>query len=420
MSYLAEYLQATENEICNDVRAYCLGLQNPQDYSYLPRPGKWLSRYKQYQKTIFILALLLKIVWLCGGGFIYFTLEALSHFKKYQKSINLTDQILKFDEFAIGFSERAFQVINASSLGRNPKAWIVLPWVEIPIDERSNVFSLYSLLSPGDFFKAWQFSIRSVFVLFSSKSTTHSVLQGYTAYKWFLTRLGLARLKQGHFLTAEHFDRWTILIDSVARDLRLSTENKPESKSHVVMVQHGVLGSLTQPADHSEAEQLEIKNKLTEVEHLYVYDEGSAEVFRHSILAQECRPQVHFFKPTIELQDTSRVKGQLRILFVGHPICEDTQILIFKKLSETFSLKAYYKPHPTSAPRREIQTLGWELITDKSYFPIVDLLVSYPSTLVTEYANKSIPAVVHPINLSPDDLQDYLIQLKSEINKISL
>lgn len=417
MSYLNEYLQAVENEICNDVRAYQLNLEKPEDFNYLPRPGKWLSRTKKNKKMIFLIGTLLRQIWIFGGALCYFSFEFVFNFKAFLRFSNRRTEVLKFDEYALGFSARALEIINTSSIGRTPKSWIVLPWTGIPTDEKLNVFSLYSILSPSDFFKAWLLSIQSIYILYKSTTTRPSLLQGYTAYRWFLTRLGLAHLEQGHFLTSEHFDRWTILIDAVVRNLRINDK----VDSTVSLVQHGVLGSLTSAADQQpEVVPFEVKNKLTEVRHLYVYDELSAKIFQQSILHSECSAQVHFFKPQIVLQETLKKKGQLRILFVGHPICEDLHIFIFSQLLKSHSIRAFYKPHPTSAPRREIGDLDWELISDKSYFPAVDLLISYPSTLVTEYSNKNIPAVQHPINLNPESAEPYLSQLRAEISKISL
>lgn len=417
MSYLSEYLQAVENEICNDVRAYQLNFENPKDFCYLPRPGKWLSQYKKNKKTIYFLGCIFRLFWILGGAIFYFSFEFVFNFKSFLRFPNRLSEILKFDEYALGFSTRALEIINTSSIGRIPKSWIVLPWTGIPADEKLNVFSLYSVLLPIDFLKAWLLSVQSVYILYKSPTTSPSLLQGYTAYRWFLTRLGLAHLERGHFLTSEHFDRWTILIDAVVRNQRISDK----VDSTISLVQHGVIGSLTSAADqHPEVVPFEVKNKLTEVRHLYVYDELSAKIFQQSILHSECLAQVHFFKPQIVLQETLKKKGQLRILFVGHPLCEDLHIFIFSQLLKSHSIRAFYKPHPTSAPRREIGDLDWEVVSDKSYFPEVDLLISYPSTLVTEYSNKNIPAVQHPINLNPDIAEPYLSQLRAEISKISL
>jgi len=42
----------------------------------------------------------------------------------------------------------------------------------------------------------------------------------------------------------------------------------------------------------------------------------------------------------------------------------------------------------------------------------VDLLISYPSTLVIEYENAGIPASVHPIDASIDDLAKFVTKTK--------
>ena len=52
MAEMKQYLQAFENEICNDERAYQLNLVSSSDYGYLPRPAKWLSRFKNQRKLL--------------------------------------------------------------------------------------------------------------------------------------------------------------------------------------------------------------------------------------------------------------------------------------------------------------------------------------------------------------------------------
>ena len=37
-------------------------------------------------------------------------------------------------------------------------------------------------------------------------------------------------------------------------------------------------------------------------------------------------------------------------------------------------------------------------------FPRVDLLISYPSTLVSEYAEQGVPTVMHSMDVTPDQI----------------
>jgi hypothetical protein len=414
MSFLNEFTSAVENEICNDERSYHLSFTKPEDYYFLPRPTKWLSSYSKNQKLIFCFGFLLYYFWLFGGALIFFTYQLIKSIAVFARVPSQIAQMTEKNEFALGFSERAMDIINKNSIGHEPQAWIVLPWVSSVNKRTSNYFNLFSMLSISDFFYAWLLSLQSVYLIHRSKSLKKWLLQSYTAFQWFLTRLALRKVRQAHFITSEHFDRWSILIDFVVTELR---QTSPSSLS---IVQHGILESLTDNESRSGLSVIDVKNKLKSVTSIFVYDEKSAQIFCNSILDSKCRPQISFFAPQIVLQKVLRHAGKISVLFVGHPICEDLHIQLLKELSDSVNVIAYYKPHPTNAPRQIVKDQSWILITDKLFFPEVDLLVSYPSTLVTEYAHFGISAVLHPINLLPKESGEILKQILELSSKISL
>ena len=254
-AFLTEYLHSVENEICNDLRAYELNFAQAKDYSYLPRPNKWISVYKNRQKSIRIAGIFLFYFWLFGGAIFYFAYEMVINWIYSIRIPDRKNEILNINEFALGFSERSFKVINKESLGRAPQAWIVLPWVDIQCDPQRNIFSLYSLLNFGDYVQAWLLSVRSLILLYTSESTSSSLLQGYTAYRWFLTRLGFAKFKHGHFITAEHFDRWILMIDSMIHQLKMDGVHQVS----LTVVQHGALDDLSSMATVADSLKINLK-----------------------------------------------------------------------------------------------------------------------------------------------------------------
>lgn len=421
MAELKEYFQAFENEIGNDDKAYQLNLVNSVDYGFLPRPAKWLSRMKSYRILLNVFSFILRWFWYAGGAVIFFTFQCIQDYLKYRKMDSVDLKLLDRYDFGLGFSERAFEVINVNSIGKSIQCWLLLPWVQPKNDLflHSRVINMYSLMRTSDFFLAWLYSVRAIYVCLFKNDFRPQVLQTYTAFRWFIIRFGLSRIPNGHFYTAEHFDRWSILADQIVNLMKRSGK-----ESSLSVVQHGLLGSLTQVSgEESKQNNLFIKHKLKSVSRLYAYDQNSADIFTQQIFAPELtRIEVHFFKPQIQLQK-SLLPGtsSLKILFVGHPICENFQLQLLKKMTlENSDVQLYYKPHPTSAPHQSIREQKWVVIDDKGYFPEVNLLISYPSTLVSEYAFLGIEALVHPINISANEVDTFYKELRSKMNKLSL
>lgn len=417
MTYLEEFVCAVENEVVNDNCIYQIYSVNPSDFSYLPRPAKWLARHKDHKLFIYSLGLIVRYFWLLGGGALFFSFKCIQSLMSFTAKPHLSGEVLRKTEFGLGFSDRAYDIINVNSLGRELQAWIVLPWLGITksANSKSDLYSIESLLELKDFYKAFILSIRSIYFLRNAKLTSSHVLQGYTAFHWFLTRIALSKLNHGSFYTSEHFDRWALLIDFVVSDLK-----EKGHQASLSVVQHGMLKSLTNTSHVEDLQSYSVRHRLKSVSSIYVYDNESARVFNDSILEKGAKSEVYFFKPQISLQKIEKTAGQVTLLFVGHSICEEMQVYLFQQLQKTTTIKAYYKPHPTCVPHQSVRNENWILIDTPAFYPAVDLLVSYPSTLVTEYASHGISAVIHPINLSSETASDILKQIREYIAKISL
>jgi len=91
------------------------------------------------------------------------------------------------------------------------------------------------------------------------------------------------------------------------------------------------------------------------------------------------------------------------LLFVGHQLCENAHIALMRELMAVGGVQCFYKPHPTIGASNRILKLPWTVVPDREVFPQVNVIVSYPSTMVAEYAAHGIPAVVHPMDVSSVD-----------------
>ena len=311
-------------------------------------------------------------------------------------------------------------LIHPAIFGRLPETWITMPWApprRVPVGAVS--VDVFSLLSRAELWQAFCNAVHATYVLFWRKRTSKWVLQSYTAFRWFAVRTAVDKLP-GQLVMAEHYDRWAVLVDSSMRAGRKSVlPSGAARKRELVLVQHGALGDLgSSAATTSDAPKL--PRKLGAVSQLYVYGADSERAFKRDVLTEGCVRRglkVHYFKPTIELTDFSAYTG-LRLLFVGHPLCETLHVHVFEILRSQFDFKGYYKPHPMAPMSASLKQVGWEIIEDVSKFPVVDLLIAYPSTLVVEYDGLGIAAAVHPMNLGREDAESYMKSVCEMINSI--
>lgn len=409
---IAEYLLATQNEIAIDQSMYALCGLSPKDFGFAPRPSK-LVAYARYRVLLHMLMVLLRTAWRWGGARLLFRAQC----KRLRAQLPRQAGAVGggFDAFALGFSARAAQLITAQLIG-DRFCWVTLPWVPVQLGDQP-AMAITDLLDQADLEKALGYAIAASRKLNTSAKTARWGLQSYTAFRWFCVRLALEKLHAKTLLIAEHYDRWAILADRVmwaarARDARTALG--------IVLVQHGALEALGDSgADPPRRLPVELACRLRSVETLYAFDQGSVAIIRDAVLSPLCRlapDAVRLYSPVIHLRQM-QTNHPLRLLFVGHPVCETLHVHIIEALGEGIS--SYYKPHPANPSSARVNSATWTVIHDKTIFPEVDLLISYPSTLVKEYEGVNIPAIIHPLNMPPADAGDLIESIKRAVELLA-
>ena len=320
----------------------------------------------------------------------------------------------------LALSSRVGDIIIQRDFEKLPHVWITVPWAplrQLPVNAVS--VDVFSLLSMKELWQAFCDALHATYVILGRKRTSKWGLQSYTAFRWFVVRAAVDKFS-GKFVMVEHYDRWAVLVDSSVRANRKSVfSSSAVQVRELVLIQHGTLGNLGSPAaDASDA--LKLPRKLGSVSQLYVYGVESENIFKRDVLTEGCVRRglsVHYFKPSIDLIDILTSSG-LRLLFVGHPLCESLHKYVFESLNAQLDFKGYYKQHPMAPMSASMKDVGWEIIEDISTFPAVDLLIAYPSTLVVEYDGLGIPAAVHPMNLGCEDAENYMKSVYEMINSI--
>lgn len=406
------YLNALRNEIAIDEFFYASQGKNPGSYGFIPRPLLWLAKYADKQNLFCFFAFVLKFFLFFGGWFFFFLIDflrSLNHFKG-RKVLGNQNCV------ALAFCNRAYEVIEPNM----PKidscyVWVHFPWNE-PKQLKANDINCFSLLSKKEAFLVLLQSVLCWYLLFFTSKRSIWVLQFYSFYRWLLVWNSLSKIQSDKYVCAEHFDRWAVLIDGL-----IAEKAKRGIQSKLIIVQHGILKFLDKDS-RKECFPFKLPYRLKMVSDVFVYDSFSAEVFKSEILCGRDRESEISFKTITNSFSLSPDKdkyscgAKFRVLFVGHPICLSHHLGLLQKLPK--ELDVFYKPHPTTKVAKEILSAGWKVIEEKDFFPKVDLLVSYPSTLVNDYKNLGIDSALHSLNPDSKEMGSCLKQILAKIKTV--
>lgn len=409
LRWIIDYLQASDNEILFDSNDFLFLKKDPENYGYFPRPTKWINRVGSHSSLSKLFWVITSHVWRFGGAYLFHVAQFAYFFIYCKFYVKRPTDLVNSPSFALALSSRAAEVIRRPNIEEAPNCWVTFPWAPIsklPGDSRE--FDAFVLIGTSELFRALIYSFIATGKLMCRRGSQQWPMHSYTAFRWFAVREAVAKL-DGDLFIAEHYDRWAILVDSIVCSRRRI--ESASASTRLALIQHGRIAGFNE-ARHQSQLHIDLRRRLKAVSKLYVYDELSEQIFRNSVLSPSSsylKLQVSYFRPTVLLQDTPRLRDdEIQVLFVGHPACERLHTFLFKRLKEKHAVKAYYKPHPLMNISTDLSELEWTVIQDKTYFPRVDFLVSYPSTLVDEYSSCGITAAVHPIDLSSENSDKFL------------
>lgn len=381
---------------------------NDNSFVGLPRPSRWVGFAKKYPAMLIAIFQFAKLAWVLGGGVAYFFYQLSVYFIKslFVPYKTLGGQVET--EFALGFSNRAMDVIGECSIGRQPDFWILFPWVRKKNHDKSlHVIDALSMVNFADFIIAFTLSVRALYTVGlarSGRGVGSMILPTYIAFQWFLARVILSKFNAKFFILSEHHDRWAVLADYLVK-------SKLVYGTSLVVVQHGVESNL------------KAAHRLRAVSRLYVYDEESLMAFENNIIDVgfvKDKLDVCFYMPRLTLKplDNYKFPYKISVLVVGHPSEEPLHVNLYKTLLEGLDINVIYKPHPTVRESKIVRKMGWFIWRDTEEFPVVDILISYPSTLVEEYHAVGIGAVIHPCGLGVDVAESYFSNVSAVLEVI--
>lgn len=373
------YVNATMNEIAVDEF-----ISGNKKFPALPRSGKWIEKNVSVYLLYFIYICLMCFFIL--GGFFIFSIACLMKdyfaYKKEKQAVNCTTI---GGNFYIEISEiGSCKVSNLYKDDLNSICFITMPWCRVSSVLPKKSVSIFSLLQPRDYLRWAKLIFATYFYFIINPFRLKWFLQSYSASRWYIVALALSKLK-GRFIISVHYDRWAVLIDAICK----------KNHNALTLVQHGSLKGWL----FSSYKEFTIPYRLSNVSEIYVYDDIEYDLFLNNVLA--CNffsPVIHYLPLTLELQPISA--ELFSILIIGHATCENEQLrLIELILSSVSRCVIYYKEHPKARASKSVSQSGVILIKEDNFFPDVNVVISYPSTLAWQYQEKNKQVYFHDLNI---------------------
>lgn len=396
---VVDYLRALRNEIAVDEHIVSMAGLDPAAFGKIPRPARWIGHARRLPVLSRLVQYLSLPLWYLLGPMLY-------RRQRCQVGAAPPPAPRQFDAAGqiLGLSHRTTDIVHERHLPQMPRQWLELPWAPLSgLPSDAEVIPAMTLLDEADIARSLALAALAHRALQGRRGLRGWGLQTYTAWRWFVARLAVDKLP-GPLLTTEHFDRWAVLADGSV----WCTRHKQPLRRLTVM-QHGAVN-----ADSAQPGLgLRLPTRLRAVGRLHVYSAADAEVFKREILSPRCaarEPDQTFYRPMVPLVDLARA-GRPTVLFVGHPLCEAAHCALMNALQRSTDVQAFYKPHPTTGTGKQVAALPWTVIQGRTVFPRADVIVSYPSTMVAEYAAHDIPAVVHSMDISITRILDRIPEI---------
>lgn len=259
-------------------------------------------------------------------------------------------------------------LVNANKIHLSKKANVnnIQCLIIKPSDKQHH--NITSTLKVRHFLLAYLYSVVGTIYLFIKIKDKRNIIQAYIALDFFLVLLALKDIK--HNMEAiyfcNHFDRWAVLIDNIFFDKEL------------ILIQHGVL-----------PEAISLPYKLKNINKVLTLNKNSKERFIKYLLANTSEITFKAMDISLDLQTVKHDKKS--ILVIGQPHTIERELEIISRINKHYIV--YIKPHPSFsfAPYSNIKNTI--LIKERHFYPKVDLVLNYESTLGIEYEASNIDVI---------------------------
>lgn len=362
----------------------------------IPKYNARLNAYNQYGKFFLIVDKLLSKFWL------FFSLSFL-----VAQCLKLIISFKKKLQANKNYEHLFF--INSPVSARLASSYIN----QFQIDENSCVFLLYkkefktflpinyftiNTLQCISFFERVKISCLSIFSFI--KFNYELKLYSFHFVEWISLLKSLERINYKFFHSFDHYDRFAILADSQSE--------LPNKNKIYYFHQHGKFPDLN--------ESFTLPFKLNNVGHTILSDlDISYQFFLHKITTTISNLEsVEILNNPIRISKLN-IPFKYSILIIGNVICLKFHQNLIQRLSLYKDIFIYYKPHPNKLVYLD-ETKNLKNIKDFDFYPNVNLIISYKSTLLDFYVQSGYPYIEHYLDES--NVTGIYEEIKLKLNMI--
>lgn len=400
------FAMAASNQYVFDQLYYKLLNLSAEDFNGLPRPSKWVKKNTLATKALRLISGLIAFSWCYFFSYIYIATRFLMYLPIGKRVVNRPGESI--NTLALAICDRSCAVLSSIITNSENIVWITPPGVKLSENTSktigSNVFDATSFLSRREMLEACKQAYAAHRYLVAEYGIGLG-LQSYAVAEWMLMFRALAVISPNKILTAEHHDRWAVMADFYC-----SIVKENGNRCHFELAQHGKEYESTYQDIESITNKHGLPYRLKNLCKLHVYNHEQFSIFTKNIISLNLFNENNFLVDYLPFQiNLTECSGdELKVLIVGHPICENFQVRLYNSLFLEKKITCFYKPHPTAAASSKIKSIGWRFISDDNFFPNVDLIISYPSTLTDEYKMAGIPSLVHSLRDNEENFDDFI------------
>ncbi|MCI6213147.1 hypothetical protein [Bacteroides heparinolyticus] len=300
-------------------------------------------------------------------------------------------EVGQINRLFLNFAHLLISRIKAAEIFESSTYWLEKPFKDVSCKglEDKVLLTVFEVLTISDVFYALKSSILATLYV-AIHNPYHYVRNSSTSFEFYLTFKAIQRFPhQAELIFGNHIDRWAILFDSC-----------PQQEKTLIM--HGI-----------ETKKADWPVKLKTVTKVYAFNEELGKDLKKALLS--CNPVFCYMKPTINLVDDVD-DHNFKVLIVCHPASmRDREKYLISHL-QLDNITVYAKTHYTTPDVSFYEDLtkkyNFRLITYQ-LFPKVNILISYRSTLVSEYEICGIPTLMY-YDYTLEELVEQIKQKASE------
>ena len=233
--------------------------------------------------------------------------------------------------------------------------------------------SILSGLTFKDILKAYVYAFKMVFFMSKKYKKRDLLFRSYSSFRYFIVYLYVTKSsKTNEYYFHSLIDKWAYLFGGI------------EHKTY--FIQHGIVN-----------ENIKMR-KIGKADYSYYIDKKQKEVCEKMLFNN--KPVAYYRKP-INIISSKKIltNGLKNILIICNLLFSEKEKDIIETLNNK-KVNLYVKPHPSDKNKyyKNLQLNNNFIILEKEDYIKADIVISYVSTLATEYENKGILVLRHTNN----------------------